>query len=148
MTDNYRQRATKAEQENVRLRRQLAREPSHQWFVDLIRKHLGQQPSVGAAQLGQQVKQLKESRGPGVEKHNRTTRALGELWEIVNFSDNDTCLCGLEKGMHQLEDHSFIGQLGYLLEGWEREYADLVKDISDQNSPEEIGLPEYLRTQP
>lgn len=138
MTENYRARATRAEQENARLKVRLSRQPNHQWFVDLVRKHLGQQADVKPAALARQVLQLKQARGEGMEKHVRTTQALHELWRIISFSDNDTCMCGAPMRCHVTENHSFISSLAYRLEGWDREYDDIVKEICDDSTPEKL----------
>lgn len=61
--DNYRARATQAEQKNARLIEQLTKRPNYEWFVELIRSHLGQSPETPPQHLGVQVKQLKQSRG-------------------------------------------------------------------------------------
>lgn len=58
----YRKRAVQAEQENARLRKQLSERPRYEWFVELIRRNLGQSVDVHPSQLAQQVKQLKQSR--------------------------------------------------------------------------------------
>ena len=63
MKDVYRVRATRAEQEAARLRKELARRPNYEWFVELIRKHLRQSDSVPPQHLAVQVKQLKNGRG-------------------------------------------------------------------------------------
>jgi hypothetical protein len=60
-TNNYRARATRAEQEAARLREELAKRPNHEWFVELVRKHLEQPDSVCPQRLAVQVKQLKQS---------------------------------------------------------------------------------------
>lgn len=63
MTDIYRVRATRAEQEAALLRKELARRPNYEWFVELIRRHLNQADSVPPQHLAVQVKQLKQARG-------------------------------------------------------------------------------------
>lgn len=59
----YRQRATQAEQAAAELRAQLKQKPDYKWFVELVRRHLGQSEEVRPQQLAHQVKQLKEARG-------------------------------------------------------------------------------------
>lgn len=59
----YRQRATQAEQAAAQLRTQLKQKPDYKWFVELVRRHLGQSEEVCPQQLAHQVKQLKEARG-------------------------------------------------------------------------------------
>lgn len=61
--DNYRERATKAEQEAARLRKELEKRPNYEWFVELIRRHLKQSDKTSPQRLAHQVKQLKEARG-------------------------------------------------------------------------------------
>ena len=63
MTQTYREPSTQAEQENARLRDELARRPKYEWFVELIRRHLGQSLITPPQHLACQVKQLKEARG-------------------------------------------------------------------------------------
>ena len=140
MSDNYRQRATKAEHENVRLRRQLAREPNHKWFVDLIRKHLGQAADVHPSKLAFQVKQLKEARGPGVEKHNQTREALKSLFMLTSYFDEETCMCGSSRESHDspLSDgHSFTPMLSYHLHQWHKDHRELIEEITPEIVAEE-----------
>nr|DAH95188.1 MAG TPA: Methyltransferase domain [Caudoviricetes sp.] len=40
--NDYRARATRAEQEAAKLREELAKRPNYEWFVELVRKHLKQ----------------------------------------------------------------------------------------------------------
>lgn len=62
MGDNdYRVRATQAEQEAARLREELAKRPNYEWFVELVRKHLKQGEGVCPQHLAHQVKQLKKA---------------------------------------------------------------------------------------
>ncbi|QQG32306.1 hypothetical protein CkP1_0274 [Citrobacter phage CkP1] len=70
---DYRQRATKAEQENAELRAQLAKQPNYEWFVELIRRHLNQKDSVPVQHLAHQVKQLKNVRGHLIEQSSSET---------------------------------------------------------------------------
>ena len=79
MTETYRERATKAEQENARLRDELARRPNYEWFVELIRRHLGQSLITPPQHLAHQVKQLKEARGVLVEERLKVAEALSDL---------------------------------------------------------------------
>lgn len=44
--NDYRARATRAEQEAAKLREELAKRPNYEWFVELVRKHLKQGESV------------------------------------------------------------------------------------------------------
>lgn len=74
----YRQRATKAEQENAKLRAELARaelakRPDYEWFVELIRRHLKQADTVSLQHLAVQVKQLKNARGHLIEQPSSET---------------------------------------------------------------------------
>lgn len=59
--NDYRVRATHAEQEAARLREELAKRPNYEWFVELVRKHLKQGEDVCPQRLAHQVKQLKEA---------------------------------------------------------------------------------------
>ncbi|QXV72136.1 hypothetical protein Geezett_064 [Klebsiella phage Geezett] len=59
--NDYRARATRAEQEAARLREELAKRPNYEWFVELVRKHLKQGEGVCPQRLAHQVKQLKEA---------------------------------------------------------------------------------------
>jgi hypothetical protein len=61
INDNYRARATRAEQESAKLREELAKRPNYEWFVELVRKHLKQEEDVCPQRLAHQVKQLKEA---------------------------------------------------------------------------------------
>ncbi|AKU43932.1 hypothetical protein CPT_Merlin286 [Citrobacter phage Merlin] len=69
----YRQRATKAEQENAKLRAELAKRPDYEWFVELIRRHLKQDATVPLQHLAVQVKQLKNARGHLIEQSSSET---------------------------------------------------------------------------
>lgn len=70
MKDDYRARATKAEQECARLRRELAQRPRFEWFVELVRKHLEQDHTVPPQHLAHQVKQLKMARNHLIKTEN------------------------------------------------------------------------------
>ena len=61
INDDYRARATRAEQESAKLREELAKRPNYEWFVELVRKHLKQEGDVCPQRLAHQVKQLKEA---------------------------------------------------------------------------------------
>lgn len=136
MTETYRQRATKAEQENAQLKERLAKQPNHQWFVDLVRKHLGQAADVHPSKLAFQVKQLKEARGQGLERHNQTREALKDLWQIVNNSDDETCMCGGHRDGHGspiTEGHNFTPMLSHHLHGWRKQYPEIAKEVTGED---------------
>lgn len=59
--DDYRARATRAEQENARLREQLKRKPNFGWFRDQVKKMLGFPPEATDNQVIQKVKVLRDN---------------------------------------------------------------------------------------
>ena len=69
----YRQRATKAEQENAKLCAELAKRPDYERFVELIRRDLKQANTVPLQHLAVQVKQLKSARGHLIEQPSSET---------------------------------------------------------------------------
>lgn len=58
---DYRARATKAEQENARLREELAKKPNFEWFVEQIYAMLKVKRSVTINNVIQQVKVLRDN---------------------------------------------------------------------------------------
>lgn len=114
MTQTYRERATQAEQENARLRDELARRPKYEWFVELIRRHLGQSAITHPTHLAHQVKQLKEARGHLVPSD------VAWVYRVGN-PENDEChfTSNVEHAMlaakNGYEVHIFapIGKLAY-----------------------------------
>lgn len=82
MGDNdYRVRATRAEQESAKLREELAKRPNYEWFVELVRKHLKQEEDVCPQRLAHQVKQLKEA---STKRRQNRECAEDELCEIID----------------------------------------------------------------
>ncbi|WP_369788364.1 hypothetical protein [Rouxiella sp. WC2420] len=78
-SSEYRRRATKAEQENALLRKELNAKPNYEWFVNLVRSHLGQAESVPVQHLGVQVKQLKESHDGWKPRAEKAEARIAEL---------------------------------------------------------------------
>lgn len=60
--DVYRERATKAEQENARLRAELAKKPNFKWFLDQVRAMVKLPSDATPNQVVQQVKSLRDNK--------------------------------------------------------------------------------------
>lgn len=58
---DYRARATKAEQENARLREELARKPNFKWFLDQVRGMLKMPASCSTNDIVQKIKVLRDN---------------------------------------------------------------------------------------
>ena len=60
--DAYRERATKAEQENARLREELAKKPNFKWFLDQVRAMVKLPSDATPNQVVQQIKSLRDNK--------------------------------------------------------------------------------------
>lgn len=78
---DYRARATRAEQENARLREQLERKPNFKWFVLQIKAMLKMEPGAPTNEVIARVKVLRDNQelyksGKELRKINKQEREL------------------------------------------------------------------------
>lgn len=85
MTDEYRVRATKAEQQVAILKRQLMCRPKYEWFVASVRRTLAQSDDVSAQHLAHQVRQLKAARWNKLELADKAAEVLREASRVYRL---------------------------------------------------------------